>query len=148
MSFEILSVIIMSVLPIAELRGAIPLGLGLGLDPMIVIPVSIFFNILVFFPVFFGLSAIKNTILYRSNLIQRQLDRIHLKRDIIDKYGYFGLFLLVAIPLPFTGAYTGTILAWLLGMDWKKSFVSVAIGVVTAGIIVSAISLGFVNFFW
>lgn len=147
MVYEILSVIIMSVLPIAELRGAIPLGLGLGLDPMVVIPLSIFFNILVFFPVFFGLSAIKDTILYRSKLVQRQLDRIHLKRYHVDKYGYLGLFLLVAIPLPFTGAYTGTILAWLLGLDWKRSFVSVSCGVFVAGIIVSALSFGVINFF-
>ena len=147
MSFEILSVIIMSVLPISELRGAIPLGLGLGLDPMLVIPVSVFFNIMVFFPIFFGLMVIKDTILYRSKLIQGQLSRIQMKRNKVDKYGYFGLFLLVAIPLPFTGAYTGTILAWLLGLDWKKSFVAVTAGVITAGLIVSLLSLGVINFF-
>ncbi|MBR9682164.1 MAG: small multi-drug export protein [Candidatus Aenigmarchaeota archaeon] len=147
MVYKILSVIIMSILPIAELRGAIPLGLGLGLDPMVVIPLAIFFNALVFFPVFFGLSAIKDTILYRSKLVQRQLDRIHLKRGTVDKYGYLGLLLLVAIPLPFTGAYTGAMLAWLLGLDWKKSFLSITGGVVVAGLIVSSISLGVINFF-
>ena len=146
MVFEILSVIIMSVLPIAELRGAIPLGLGLGLDPMLVIPVSIFFNALVFFPIFFGLTLIQDTILYRSKLVQRQLERAHTKRKNVEKYGYFGLLLLVAIPLPFTGAWTGTMLAWLLGLDWKKSFLAVAGGVVVAGVIVSFLSLGVINF--
>jgi uncharacterized membrane protein len=59
----------------------------------------------------------------------------------VDKYGFWGLFAFVAVPLPFTGAYTGTILAWLLGMHWKKAFPSVALGVLAAGGIILLMTL-------
>ena len=58
----------------------------------------------------------------------------------INKYGYAGIALFVAIPLPVTGAYTGTLGAWLMGLDAKKTFLSVFIGVIISGIIVTAIS--------
>ncbi len=61
----------------------------------------------------------------------------------VDKYGYWGLALFVAIPLPITGAYTGTLGAWVLGMDPKKTFLAVALGALIAGIIVTVVvSLG------
>ncbi len=60
----------------------------------------------------------------------------------MDKYGFWGLALFVAVPLPLTGAYTGTILAWLLGMDWKKAFPAVGLGVIVAGVVVLLITLG------
>jgi uncharacterized membrane protein len=53
--------------------------------------------------------------------------------------------LFVAVPLPITGAYTGTVLSWLLAMEWKRSFIAVAIGVVCAGIIVMLATLGVVS---
>ena len=64
------------------------------------------------------------------------------KKDQIDKYGYFGLFLFVGIPLPGTGAWTGSLLAILLNLDKKKSFITIAIGVLAAGIIMSLLSYG------
>ena len=60
----------------------------------------------------------------------------------IEKYGYFGLYLFVAIPLPGTGAWTGSLLAVLFGMDFKKSLLSVFCGVLTAGLIMSVIAYG------
>ena len=64
------------------------------------------------------------------------------KKDQIDKYGYIGLMLFVGIPLPGTGAWTGSALAVLLGMDRKKSFFYVLLGVILASIIMSIISYG------
>ncbi len=61
---------------------------------------------------------------------------------MVDKYGFWGLLLFVAVPLPFTGAYTGTILAWLLDTDWRKAFPAVGLGVIVAGLIVFLITLG------
>ena len=61
---------------------------------------------------------------------------------MVDKYGFWGLPLFVAVPLPLTGAYTGTILAWLLDMNWKKAFPAVSLGVLVAGIVVLLITLG------
>ena len=142
-----LVVSILSISPISELRGAIPVGIGFGLDPLSVIAVSIIFNALVFFPAYFGLTMFHDTILYRSKFIEGQLARIHKKRHLVDKYGYLGLCIFVLIPLPLTGAWTGSILAWLLGMEWKKSFVAIAVGVLGAGIIVSFLTLGAVSLF-
>ncbi len=62
--------------------------------------------------------------------------------DQIEKYGYFGLYLFVAIPLPGTGAWTGSLLAVLMGMDFKKSLLAILCGVMTAGLIMSVIAYG------
>lgn len=60
----------------------------------------------------------------------------------IEKYGYFGLYLFVAIPLPGTGAWTGSLLAVLFGLDFKKSLLSIFLGVMTAGCVMSIIAFG------
>ncbi len=62
--------------------------------------------------------------------------------DQIRKYGYFGLYLFVAIPLPGTGAWTGSLAAALFGLDFKKSLLAVFLGVVTAGLVMSVIAFG------
>ena len=64
------------------------------------------------------------------------------KKDVIDKYEFWGLVLLVAIPLPGTGAWTGCLVAALLEMDVKKSIPAVILGVLIAGAIVSFITYG------
>lgn len=140
---NILAVIITSVLPIAELRGGIPLGIAVGLDPVFAILLSIFANILVFFPVYFGLVLFYDKFLFKWKFLNRFLERSRKKgKPYIDKYGLIGLTVFVGVPLPMTGAWTGTIIAWLLGSEWKKSFLAVSLGVIIAGIIVSLISLG------
>ncbi len=67
------------------------------------------------------------------------------KSEQIEKYGYLGLFLFVAIPLPGTGAWTGSLLAVLFGMKPKKSLLFIFFGVLTAGIIMSLVSFGAIN---
>ena len=143
--YDLLLVIVTSMLPVSELRGGIPLGLGLGLDPVIVIPIAIMFNSLVFFPIYFGSDFFYKKFLYKWKLVDRVIKRIHKKRDKIEKYGVIGLIFFVAIPLPFTGAWTASILAWLLQLDWKKSYIVILGGVIIAAAIVSAISLGIIN---
>ena len=64
------------------------------------------------------------------------------KRSQIDKYGYLGLILFVGIPLPGTGAWTGSLVAILLGLDKKKSFLCICIGVLLAAVIMSIVSYG------
>ena len=68
--------------------------------------------------------------------------KVEQKRDQIDKYGYLGLILFVGIPLPGTGAWTGSLLAVMLGLNRKKSFVCILIGVLLAAIIMSILSYG------
>lgn len=67
------------------------------------------------------------------------------KSGQIEKYGYLGLFLFVAIPLPGTGAWTGSLLAVLFGMDFKKSLLFIFLGVITAGLVMSLVSFGAIN---
>ena len=59
----------------------------------------------------------------------------------VEKYGYFGLTLFVAVPLPITGAWTGTLGAWFFGMDKLKSTLAILLGVLIAGIIVTIVTL-------
>ena len=58
---------------------------------------------------------------------------------LIEKYGFWGVTLFVAIPLPVTGAYTGTTAAWLFKLDFKKSMLAVLVGVMIAGVVVTTV---------
>jgi uncharacterized membrane protein len=136
-------VMLASVSPISELRGGIPLGiLKYELDPLLVFCIAVIANALIFFPVFFALRLFYDKLLYRIPLFNKYLDSLRKRgKPKVDKYGFWGLALFVGVPLPLTGAYTGTILAWLLGMDWRKAFLAVGVGVLIAGIVVLLITL-------
>jgi uncharacterized membrane protein len=87
-----------------------------------------------------------NKLLYRIPLFDKYLDNLRKRgKPIVEKHGFWGLILFVAIPLPITGAYTGTILAWLVGMNWKKAFPAVGLGVIMAGVVVLLITLGVIS---
>jgi len=140
---DVLLVILATVTPVSELRGAIPLGIGLGLDPVLTFVVAVVTNILVFLPARFVLKFFYDTVLRRIPWFERYLVRLRRRgQPTVEKYGLLGLVVFVAVPLPLTGAYTGTILSWLLAMEWKRSFVAVAVGVVLAGLIVTAATMG------
>ena len=142
MTREIAWVLLASVSPISELRGGIPLGISLGLDPLLTFFIAVVANALIFFPVFFALRLFYDKLLCRLQLFNRYLESLRKRgKPKVDKYGFWGLALFVAVPLPLTGAYTGTILAWLLGMDWKKAFPAIGLGVVVAGVVVLLITL-------
>ena len=142
---DVLLVLLASASPISELRGGIPLGIALGMEPAATFFLSVSTNILVFFPVRFILVAFYRTVLTRLPLFDRYLTSVRARgHPMVEKYGLLGLVLFVAVPLPVTGAYTGTILSWLLDMEWRRSFVGVAGGVVIAGVIVLCVTLGIV----
>jgi uncharacterized membrane protein len=143
MTKEIALTLLATVSPISELRGGIPLGISLGLNPLFTFFIAIIANALIFFPVFFVLRLFYDKVLYRIPLFNKYLDNLRKRgKPKVEKYGFWGLFLFVAVPLPLTGAYTGTILAWLLNMDWKRAFPAVGLGVVVAGVVVLLITLG------
>lgn len=143
---KILLTFLVSMVPIVELRGAIPIATGAGLDWRVAIVVAIIGNMI---PVPFIIIFIKK-IFELMRKISPKLDKIVVKmenkafskRDVIDKYGPWGLYLFVAIPLPGTGAWTGSLIAAMLDIPLKKAFPAVALGVVTAGIIVAFVSYG------
>ena len=146
MSTELITVIITTMLPIAELRGGIPLGLGLGLNPAIVILTAFIVNCLVFFPVYFGLALFYDRFFSRFAWARKLIEHVHKRGSkYVEKYGILGLAVFVGIPLPVTGVWTGTGAAWLLGLDWKRSFLAICLGVLISTAIVSIISLGLIN---
>jgi uncharacterized membrane protein len=142
MTREIALVLLVTISPISELRGGIPLGiLKYGLDPLFIFCIAVIANALIFFPVFFALRLFYDKALSRIPLFDKYLDSLRERgKPKVDKYGFWGLALFVAVPLPLTGAYTGTILAWLLDIDWKKAFLAVGLGVIVAGAVVLLIT--------
>ncbi len=133
--------ILFSILPISELRGAIPYAVSQGFSIPSAAVVSILANITVPLIAFLFLESL-HKLFYRIPVYKRFFDRfveksrakVHAK---VEKYGYWGLMIFVAIPLPVTGAWTGALGAWVLGLSYKKSFFAIAGGVILAGLIVS-----------
>jgi uncharacterized membrane protein len=145
--FDILKVIGTGALPIAELRGAIPLAIGTyHFSWYYAYIFSVIGNLLpIPFILLFLNSAIPllNRVKFINRLTQWYFDRTKRRSKSIERYGWFGLALFVAIPLPVTGAWTGAILAVLLGLKFKYAFSSIVLGVLIAGVIVtSAVVLG------
>ncbi len=146
MALELLKIILLSLLPISELRGAIPYGIAFSkINPITVFLISVASNAMAVPVTYLFLNYAHKHFLklriYRS-LFSRYVDRAKQKsHKHLSRYGYIGLMIFVAIPMPATGAYTGTIVAWLFGLDRKKATVSIILGVLIAGAIVTAVSL-------
>lgn len=155
MIWKILIVLVISMIPLIELRGAIPvaIGLDLGLPEWLVLIVAIIGNIIPVPFIFFFARKVLDWGSKRKWKPCRQFCNFCLKKGekggekLLKKAGnygtYFALFLFVAIPLPGTGAWTGTLAASILNLDFKKTMISIIAGVLTAGLIMLAISLGF-----
>lgn len=141
----ILYSILLSLLPISELRGAIPYALSQGMPIVPAYLICVGTNILVGPLVFLFLSTLHRIFyflrFYRvifDKIVKRSRKRIEEK---INRFGYWGLVIFVAIPLPITGAYTGALGAWVLAMKKRKSFTAIAAGVIIAGFIVTLVSV-------
>ena len=140
-----LSVFILSMVPISELRGAIPYGISIGLSPYNAFVISVIGNII---PVPFLLKLYRPIIRWiaRSTFLQRPASMIVNKVDRssqkVRKYELLGLFLLVAIPLPTTGVWTASAVASFLKLNYRKSIFFISLGVLAAGLIVLSISVG------
>ena len=145
-----LIVFIISISPILELRGGMVAGALLGLKPLVTFIVSFIGNII---PIPFILLFIAKILEWMSNCKIKMFRKIakflHKKanknKSKIEKYGYIGLVLLVGIPLPGTGAWTGCLVAGLLNMNRKKSFLAVVLGVLLASAIMMIFSYGILN---
>jgi len=133
--------ILLSISPISELRGGIPLGIALGYHPLLVFWVAVIFNILIYFPIRWLLDLVGIQVI-KIPYVSKARDR---GRRMVNKYGLVGLALLVGIPLPFTGVYTATLASWSLGYKYMEAVIPIAIGVLIAGGIVTAMTLGVVQ---
>lgn len=142
-------IMLTAALPIIELKGAIPVGISLGLSPvhafilsfigsMIPVPIILF----TIRPIF---NYFKKTKTFRKiayNLTDKSLN----KSGNIQKYGALGLFIFVAIPLPGTGVWTGSLIAALLNMRFKLAFPAIFFGNLIAGLFIMALSNGVLSF--
>ena len=140
-----LKIFLIATLPISELRGAIPYGLAKGVPIWIVWVLAVAGNML---PVPFILIFLHpiEKFLRRWRFWSRLLDKIfeytrRKTKKSIEKWESLALILFVAIPLPVTGAWTGSLAAYLFGLDFKKSMLCIFIGVIMASIIVMAATL-------
>ena len=140
-----LLIIVVSAAPVIELRGGIPLALSQGFIPAAAIALALVGNLVVIPILLWGFQWMEN-LLMRWPFTQRLLEwifaRSRRKGRWIERLGSLGLVLLVAIPLPGTGAWTGAIASRLLGIPIKKALPWIAVGVVVAGILVLFASLG------
>ena len=141
--------ILVSMVPIVELRGGIPFGVTLGLPVWAAYLAAVIGNIL---PVPFILVYIRRIFQWmrrRIPVLNRMVDALerkaHLKGQKVSRYKYLGLMLFVAIPLPGTGAWTGALVACIMDLRLKSALPAIFSGVLIAGAIVSAITMGIVS---
>lgn len=139
-----LTVMLTAALPIIELRGAIPVGMSLGLSPIhsailafigSMMPVP--FILFTIRPIF---NYLKTTRAFKK-LINKLTDKsLNTNSEKIKKYGAWGLILIVAIPLPGTGVWSGSLIAALMNMRFKLAFPAIIIGNIIAGILILLLS--------
>ena len=139
-----------AMVPVIELRGAIPVGIAAGLPPAVACAAAILGNLL---PVPFIMllarrvfSWLRDTRLFGPKIVWLER-RAHLKGRIVRKYRLPGLVVLVAIPLPGTGAWTGALVASLLDIRLRNALPAILLGLVVAGGITTAVTLGLIRLF-
>ena len=140
---------LISMLPVVELRLGLPYGIAIGLDYPLALLSAIVGNLL---PVPFIILFIKNILAFLrqriarlDGFITRIEERAHLKSEVVKKYGAIGLCLLVAIPLPGTGAWTGALVAALMGMELKRAMPTIVAGVLIAAAIMTGVTFGVIH---
>lgn len=145
-----ISVILVAAMPISELRGAIPVAMMYGFDPLTAYILSVIGNLIPVVPLLLWLEAVSNRLRrYKSwdKFFDWLFKRTHRRHsEYFEKYGTIALSLFVAIPLPVTGAWTGCAAAFVFGIKFRHAFPAVLLGVLTAGVIVTFTSLGFLAF--
>lgn len=140
---KLLALVAVTFVPWIELRGAIPLGLAWGIPWLTVFLVTVAANILVFVPVYYLFALFYDRWFSRIELVKRWVEKVRERgREPVDKYGIWGLAVFVAVPLPGTGAYSGTLLAFLLGFPPGKALIAVGLGVFAAGVLVTLAAMG------
>jgi uncharacterized membrane protein len=142
-SSTLIAAALLCLTPISELRGGLPFALARGMPLPEAYLLCVGVNALVGPLVYLFFSSVHRLLVgwpaYRrffDRVIERARRRVH---DRIARFGILGLILFVGIPLPFTGAYTGAVGAWVLGMNPGRVFVSVLVGVLVSGAIVATV---------
>ena len=142
-----LKTFVMAMVPIIELRGAIPYGAGIaGLPIWQATLIAVLGNLLpipflvVFTRDIFSWMRKKSDKL--NNIVQMMERKADRNKDVVLRYEFWGLMILVAIPLPGTGAWTGALVSAMMDMQLKRAFPAIALGVVAAAFIVTWVTYG------
>lgn len=136
----------MAMVPVVELRGAIPYGVIAGLSVpaafiiavignLVPIPILVVFTRKVF-------EWLRTKSEWLNSIVRRLEAKADDKKEIVQKYEFWGLVLLVAIPLPGTGAWTGALVAAMMDMRLKRAMPAIILGVIIAGVIVTTVTYG------
>lgn len=148
---EFIFTMLVSMIPIVELRGGLPFGVALGLPYPAAFVAAVIGNIL---PAPFIVVYIRRIFQWMrrklprfNGVVDKLEDKAHLKGNKVNKYKYLGLMLFVGIPLPGTGAWTGALAAAFLDMPLRKALPSIIAGVILAGCIMTGLTYLGVNLF-
>ena len=148
---KITATFLISMLPVVELRGGIPYGFGFGLKPWITFLCAVIGNLLPIPFILLLLDKILEFMKKQQGILGNAANWLEKKayknKATVEKYKALGLIILVAIPLPGTGAWTGALVATVLRISRKTAFPCIVAGVLIAGVIVTAVSYGVVSIF-
>lgn len=145
---DILKTLVTGMLPILEIRGAIPVGVAAGMDPWAAFAIGLIGNMI---PVPFLILLTRKVLnwMKKHHLLDKFTSFLERKgsekAEQVQRYSFLGLFILVAIPLPGTGAWTGALVASLLDMRLKRALPAIGMGVAVAGLIILVFTYGVIH---
>ena len=158
MDLRIIYAILLTLMPVTELRAGLPIAMlyakDNGISLLLIFILIVLINILLIFFIFFFLDKLHKWLMnfkIYNQAFNASLRRFQKRVDKFEKrhatLGFLALTLFVAVPLPGTGAWSGCLASWLLGLDRKKSIIAITLGVLIAGLLIFLGMLGFFSFF-
>ncbi len=143
------AVVLVAMLPVFELRGAIPAGYAMGMtNPLLIYLLAVVGNFVPVLPILLLIGPAERR-LRRYPVMDRFFDwlfrRTVSRSDVIKRYESLGLILFVAIPLPMTGAWTGSLAAYLFKLPLRMAIPCIILGILIAGVVVSLLSQGVIQ---
>lgn len=158
MSWDFILALLLTITPFIELRGGLPLAVvrskEIGMPLSVTFLTIVLLNILLIFFIFFFLDYLHKHFLkwgfykkHFENQIVRMQKKIDKFEEDYEKVGFWAMVFFIAVPLPGTGVYSGSLITWILGLDRKRMILAMAIGTTIAGILVLLATLGIVKLF-
>jgi len=145
LNFQEMQIILLSAVPFTELRLSIPLAVALGISPMKSFVLACVGNFLPIIPLILLLEPVSRLVTkipIINGIFLGLLENTRSKGKKVEKYGFLGLLLFVAVPFPGTGIYSGAILAFIFGIRFRYAFFALTVGMLLAGVAVTLASAG------